>query len=322
MIQHVICLLRQMHRINTGQIKAHTHTAAYCRRSKGFLRNGETMDEVQKKHSCQTGTKSLSTSLPPIFFCLLFSLSPCLHLHCSSWRERSVLAVCRHKEGGRGLFFFFFTGSLSPDPSNPCPLDACPLLPPYPSFSAYTSVHLPLQTRPPLSQPSASWESGEEDFSIELSRKKKGQRNKRESMQECGRKWKGKEGMQSEEWGEWQRWLEGDGGGCVGRELGYWFRAFWHANLLADCFNRSLFPTQVSKRGCFLEGWVQRWEEERRAEMFVNFFHFYATYGADAIWQPCYFFRTHTKDTVGKLMCSVSNTKLACTVFCRLRGDL
>lgn len=142
---------------------------------------------------------------PPCFLSPFFSLSlpPHLHLLCSSWRERSVLPVCRHKEGGRGPFFFsrfhwlplsravqpMPTRCLSTSPS--LPVFLCLYIRPSPFTNSASSLSAVCQLR----------ERGGR-FSIEISRKEKGQRNKSESTQECERKWRGKQGKQSEEWGE------------------------------------------------------------------------------------------------------------------------
>lgn len=157
-----------MHWINTGQITVQTHThllrvrlrwwsLTHCPRSKGFPCDGEPTDEVQKKkerQGCQTGTKSLSTSLPPVFFA---SFSPSLSPHLGSpllflASEVRSASLSAQRRWQRPSFSFITTLSLSISKTvHPCPLDGCPLLPLRRPFSAYTSIHLPPQTPPLLS---------------------------------------------------------------------------------------------------------------------------------------------------------------------------
>lgn len=135
---------------HTCSLSVHTHTQSprsvtHCPRSKGFPCNGEPADEVEKKHGCQTGTKSLSTSLPPppcflsLFLSLPPSLPPHLRLLRSPWRETSVPPLSAQRRWQRPSFSFITSLSLS-ETVHPCPLDRCPLLP--------RSVFLCLYIRP------------------------------------------------------------------------------------------------------------------------------------------------------------------------------
>ena len=94
---------------------------------------------------------SLSIYIPP-------SLPPHLHLLRSPWRERSVLPLLSllHKEGGRGPLSLSWPLSLSLSLSLSLKQSThAHLIAVHfslqPSLSAYTSVHLPLQTLPLLS---------------------------------------------------------------------------------------------------------------------------------------------------------------------------
>lgn len=69
----------------------------------------------------------------------------------------------------------------------------------YPSFSAYTSVHLSLQTLPLLSvcqlgEKTEVWRKRREEDLKWAKEKRERQESKRESVQECRRKWREKKG--------------------------------------------------------------------------------------------------------------------------------
>lgn len=108
----------------------------------------------KERQGCQTGTKSLSTSLPPVFFA---SFSPSLSPHLGSpllflASEVRSASLSAQRRWQRPSFSFITTLSLSISKTvHPCPLDGCPLLPLRQPFSAYTSIHLPPQMPPLLS---------------------------------------------------------------------------------------------------------------------------------------------------------------------------
>lgn len=135
---------------HTCSLSVHTHTQSprsvtHCPRSKGFPCNGEPADEVEKKHGCQTGTKSLSTSLPPPMFFVSFSLFTSLPASPSPSPPLSLARDVRSpsfstKTVAEALFLFHNLSLSLSETVHPCPLDRCPLLP--------RSVFLCLYIRP------------------------------------------------------------------------------------------------------------------------------------------------------------------------------
>lgn len=157
------------------------------------------MDEVYKNYGCQTGTKSLSTSLPSMFLSLFLSLPLCLHLHLqllhSSWQERGLFCLTLStKKVAEAPFLFHNLPLLNNQPHSH--LIAV-------HFSLTIRLSLPIhlsiclcKTLPLLSA-SASWGwklwFGGIKFKVS-ERERQGQESKRESVQECRRKWREKKG--------------------------------------------------------------------------------------------------------------------------------
>lgn len=194
---------------------------------------------IEKAHFPDWNKVSFHFTSPQVF-CLFFPLPPHLHLLPLIGERRLFSLSISTKMSAKAPLSLFLSLSFPLSFSQTYLIAVLFLFSLY--FLSYTSVYL---------SKAGIWRAWR---GRRIARE--GQERKRTSVHEYrkngGRRWEtfGVEG----EWGGWMT-AEGVKGlqGCVGRELGYWFRLFWHANLLADCFNRSLFPSQASKRGCVLK---------------------------------------------------------------------